>query len=108
MTAQEKFIQLIAKWRRQQVQNDIAAFLAYGVSYERDPRRFQRYDDLPRELKDEVANLQRQQQSPDAQNQMFAAAWQQEFNAAHEQMSTAQQSSAPLLPPDSPALPCQG
>lgn len=97
-----------AKWRRQQVQNDIAAFLSYGVSYERDPRRVQRYDDLPQELMDEVANLQGQQQSPDAQNQMFAAAWQQGFNAAHDQMSTAQQSSAPLLPPDSPASPCQG
>jgi len=91
-----------ANWRRQQVQNDIASFLAYGVSYDRDPRRFQRYDGLPQELKDEITNLQAQQQPPGIQNQMFASAWQQGFNAAHEQMSPAQ---PPMYwpPPDSPA-----
>jgi len=86
-----------AVWRRREARRDIAAFVAWVMSNESDPRPSERYDDLPQEFKDEVERLLVQQQAPDTQQEMLSAAWQQGFAAAHQQMQTARQPS--MLPP---------
>jgi hypothetical protein len=90
-----------AVWRRQEAQSNIAGFVADVVSNESDPRRSERYDNLPQEIKDAVEKLRIQQQAPDVE-QMLADAWQRGFAAAHQQMFTAPQPSLPPPIPDPP------
>ncbi len=91
-----------AVWRRREARRNIAAFVAYAVSNESDPHRSERYEGLPQEIKNEVAELRIQQQMPDSQQQMLDAAWQQGFAAAHQQMFNAPQPAMPPPIPDPP------
>jgi hypothetical protein len=82
-------------WRRREATRDIAAFVAFAVTDDSDPRRAERYDGLPQEIRDEVEMVLVQQRTQDAQQQLLDAAWQQGFAAAHQQMLTIRQPSTP-------------
>jgi hypothetical protein len=88
-------IQVQATWRRQRATAQIVGMIVNGG----DPGRFGAHGGLPQEIMEEVGRLQALQQAPNAQQQMLAAAWDQGYIAAQQQMFAAQHPTMSQQPP---------